>query len=103
RLSHKPGPGDVVIHGSRRIFFSPDIEQHEITLADWFRASCLRRVVRVAAVFVDSHYRKIVGDQILPAEGLDDPLLNFMLVGPAVPGSPADLLTSRGGDGIDRI
>src|SRR5690348_8162133 len=61
------------------------------------------RVVRVAAVSVHRYDRKIVGNEILPAEGLQNPLLYFIFVSPAVSRPPANLLESRSGDGIDGI
>ena len=63
----------------------------------------MQRVVRIAAIGVDRDQRRIVGHQVLALEGLQEPLLHFVFVGPAVAHAPADLLESRRGDGVDRI
>ena len=63
----------------------------------------MQRVVRIAAVGVDRHQRRIIGHQIFALEGLHKPLLHFVFVGSAVAHAPADLLESGRGDGINRI
>ena len=63
----------------------------------------MQRVVRIAAIGIDRHQRRIVGHQILAPEGLHEPLLDLVFVGPAVAHPPADLLESRRGDGVNRI
>src|SRR6185312_34838 len=60
-------------------------------------------VVGIAAVRIDRHQWRIIGDQVLPLESLEKPLLDFVFVGSAVTHSAADFLKSGGGDGVNRI
>ena len=57
--------------------------------------------MRVGAVGVHRDHRRIVSDQMLAGEGLHDPLLNFKLMGAAVPHPPADLLECRRRDRVN--
>ena len=63
----------------------------------------MQRVVRVAAIGIDCDQGRIVGHEILTPEGFHEPLLHFVFVSAAVAHTPADLLESRRGDGVNRI
>ena len=63
----------------------------------------MQRVVGIAAVGIDRDQGRIVGHQVLAPEGLQEPLLHLIFVGPAVAHPPADFLKGRCGDGVNRV
>ena len=67
------------------------------------RPAGARLVVRVAAVGVHGHDRRIVGHHVLALECFHEELLNFMLVCAAAAHAPSNFLERLGGNRVDHI
>src|SRR6267378_1345138 len=102
-FADEAGPGDVVVDRAGRVFLCPDIEQHEVSFANWSGAFSMRFVVRIAAVGIYGHDGRVVRDEVLATKGFHEPLLHRVLGRAAVARPEADLLKGRSRNVVDRI
>src|SRR2546430_14039948 len=97
-LAHESRPRDVVVHGFRRIFFGPHIQQDKIALTDRRGSFRLRLVVWVAAIGIHRDDGRVVRNQIFAGEGFHEPMLNVTFCCAAVADPPPDLLEKLCGE-----
>src|SRR5439155_19731153 len=75
--AHEAGPGEVGIHAHR--FFGPQVDEHKVPGMEGGRILRGRLKMRVSAVGVDSHDRRMVGGQPTAGEVLKNELLHGIL------------------------
>ena len=103
RPAHKTGPGNIVINRAGRVLLGPDIEQHEIAFPNGTGACSRRLIMGISAISVHRDNGRVFGDQVFPREGFHEPLLDFMLGGPAVAHLAPNFLEGFRDDAINQI
>src|SRR5438094_47720 len=76
-LADEARPGQVTVDGARPIEFAPQIDEHEIALADRRVGVRSRSIVRIGAVRADADNRRVIADQAMLLEVIENALLHL--------------------------
>ena len=83
-VADKRSPRQIAVDGSRLIDLGPEIDEHEIALANRAFGPLSRLVVRIAAMRADGADRRMIHDEAVLFEVLHDPALHVEFVHRAV-------------------
>ncbi len=73
------GPRQIAVHGTRLIELGPQVDEDEIAFADGTVAASSGSVVRIAAVRTDADDGRMIGDESVSGEVIQNALLHFRL------------------------